>query len=168
MGLMELLKKPLRKVRNKWRDRRNRPVLLYPHRDQRRGTLTVGEGTLLGRGIEIDCTGTVEIGRHCVVSDGVKILTHSHDFNSGWVEDITLEKGIKITHVRIGDNVSIGAEAMIMPKVKFVGDNSVIGARSVVTKPVGEGEIWAGNPARKIGERPRGERRSERDQPVQP
>jgi acetyltransferase-like isoleucine patch superfamily enzyme len=112
----------------------------------------------MSRGIEIDCTGNVEIGEHCVLSEGVKIYSHTHDFNEGWVADITREKGIRTNSITIGDNVSIGTEAMILPQAGVIEDNAVIGARAVVTKPIGRCEFWAGNPARKIGERPQPER----------
>ena len=59
--------------------------------------------------------------------------------------------------MRIGDNVWIGAGAIILPGVT-VGDGSVIGAGSVVTKDVPGGVVAAGNPCRvlrEIGERDR-------------
>ena len=59
--------------------------------------------------------------------------------------------------VHIGDNVWIGAGAIILPGVT-VGDGSVIGAGSVVTKDVPGGVVAAGNPCRvlrEIGERDR-------------
>lgn len=59
--------------------------------------------------------------------------------------------------VRIGNNCWIGACAVILPGVT-VGDNTVIGAGSVVTKDIPEGCVAVGNPARvlrKVGERDR-------------
>jgi serine acetyltransferase len=54
--------------------------------------------------------------------------------------------------IRIGNDVWIGDRAMILPGVS-IGDGAVIGGGSVVTKSVEPYEIWAGNPAKKIGER---------------
>ncbi|MEG1845930.1 MAG: sugar O-acetyltransferase [Oscillospiraceae bacterium] len=57
--------------------------------------------------------------------------------------------------VHIGNNVWIGAGAIILPGVN-IGDNSVIGAGSVVTKDVPENVVAVGNPCkvlRKISER---------------
>ena len=48
----------------------------------------------------------------------------------------------------VGDNVSIGACAVILPGVTL-GNGCKIGAGSVVTKDVPEGETWFGNPAAK-------------------
>ena len=59
--------------------------------------------------------------------------------------------------ISFGDNVWIGAGAILLPGVT-VGDGSVIGAGSVVTKDVPGGVVAAGNPCRvlrEIGERDR-------------
>lgn len=59
--------------------------------------------------------------------------------------------------VRIGRNCWIGSGALIMPGVT-IGDNSVIGAGSVVTKDIPENVVAVGNPCRvlrKIGEKDR-------------
>ena len=49
--------------------------------------------------------------------------------------------------VNIGNNVWIGAGAIILPGVS-IGDNSVIGAGSVVTKDIPNNSIAVGNPAK--------------------
>ncbi len=46
----------------------------------------------------------------------------------------------------IGNDVWIGAEALIMPGVQ-IADGAVIASRAEVTKNVGAYEIWGGNPA---------------------
>ena len=46
----------------------------------------------------------------------------------------------------------IGANALILPGVS-IGHNAVIAAGSVVTKDIGEGEVFGGNPARFIKRR---------------
>ncbi len=57
--------------------------------------------------------------------------------------------------VRIGNNVWIGAGAIVLPGVT-IGENSVIGAGSVVTKDIPENVVAVGNPCRVL--RPIGER----------
>lgn len=49
----------------------------------------------------------------------------------------------------VEDGVSIGANATILPGIR-IGKGAKIGAGAVVTKDVPPGEIWVGNPARKI------------------
>lgn len=47
----------------------------------------------------------------------------------------------------IGKRVFIGGHSIILKGVT-IGDDSVIGAGSVVTKNIPSGEVWAGNPAK--------------------
>lgn len=49
----------------------------------------------------------------------------------------------------IEDNVFIGARCIILKGVT-IGENSIVGAGSVVTKSIPANEIWAGNPAKFI------------------
>lgn len=51
--------------------------------------------------------------------------------------------------IHIEDGAFIGGNSIILKGVK-IGKNSVVGAGSVVTRDIPDGEIWAGNPARKI------------------
>ena len=56
------------------------------------------------------------------------------------------------TETIIGNDVWIGAGATVLGG-KIIGNGAVIGAGSVVTKNVGDYEIWAGNPAKFIRKR---------------
>lgn len=55
----------------------------------------------------------------------------------------------RIARVNVGNNVFIGASAVIMPGVT-IGDNAIIGANSTVTKNVPANTVVAGNPAKII------------------
>lgn len=124
----------------------------YPHKKNGLvGELKMGENVLLSLDVCIDLSGNVEIGDHSIIGNGSKLFTHTHDFLEGYVPDITRERGVKAYNLRIGSNVYIGEEAMVLPQAIEIGDNAIIGARAVLTKNVGPDEIWAGNPARKIG-----------------
>ena len=54
--------------------------------------------------------------------------------------------------VEIGNNCFLGMNTLIVNAVS-IGDNSIVGAGSIVTKDIPAGEIWAGNPARFIRKR---------------
>lgn len=56
--------------------------------------------------------------------------------------------------IRIGDNVTIGAHAVVMAGCT-IGDNAIVAMNAVVTKHtvIGPNEIWGGTPARLIGRR---------------
>lgn len=87
---------------------------------------------------------SVIIGDGVRIGGGVKIYdTDFHEIPKGSHTEI------KVSPVYIGKNVFIGAHAIILKGV-CIGDNSVIGAGSVVTKNIGDNEVWAGSPARFI------------------
>jgi len=113
----------------------------------------MGENSYLSPGVVIDCTGDVEIGRNCILGSRTRIFTHSHVLYEGFVADITKENRVRVQPLRIGDNVVMAMEVMVLGQVDYIGDNAIIGARALLTKNVEPGEIWAGNPARKVGER---------------
>lgn len=89
----------------------------------------------------------IEIGNHVQITQGVKFFNHG----AAWVFREDIPDFDIFGKIRIGDNVYIGNNALIMPGVK-IGDNVIIGAGSVVTKSIDNGKIVAGNPARIIGE----------------
>ena len=62
------------------------------------------------------------------------------------------DQGFTGAPIVIGRDVWIGCHVTILPGVT-IGDKAVIGAGAVVTGAVPGGEIWAGVPAKKIGER---------------
>ena len=100
--------------------------------------------------VHFDNSGDITIGSGVSIHRNVCIFTHEHDHH----RDVPLSgAGVKISSLDIGDDVLIGAGAIILSKVKKIGTGAVIGAGSVLTKDVGEYEIWAGNPAKFIRHR---------------
>ena len=85
----------------------------------------------------------VDIGSQCFIGHGVMFINDL--FQDGGPAGGDQSKW-KSTH--IGNNVSIGSNATILPV--SICDSVVIGAGSVVTKDITEKGIYAGNPARKI------------------
>ena len=78
----------------------------------------------------------VHIGEGSAVSFDAVILTHDH------IRSLYLD-------TRIGKFCQIGARSLIMPGIT-IGDHSIIGAGSVVTKDIPPNSIAVGNPAKVI------------------
>lgn len=102
---------------------------------------TIGAFSFLGK-VKIALHDEVIIGNNVCINDGVVMLTGSHDI----YDPLWRHKKAKIT---IDDYVWVGTEALILPGV-HLGRGCVIGARAVVTKSVGVGEIVVGNPAKPL------------------
>lgn len=85
----------------------------------------------------------VSIGSSCFIGHGVMFINDL--FSSGGPAGGDESKW---KHTVIGDHVSIGSNATILPVT--ICDRVVIGAGAVVTKNITEPGIYAGNPARKI------------------
>jgi acetyltransferase-like isoleucine patch superfamily enzyme len=97
-----------------------------------------------------DCSGDISIGKGVNIHRNVSIFTHEHDHS----KDVPIaESGVITSSLEIGDDVFIGANVTILSQVDKIGTGAVIGAGSVLTKNVGEYEIWAGNPAKFIRHR---------------
>jgi maltose O-acetyltransferase len=86
----------------------------------------------------------VRIGDFTLFGPGVQILTPLHPLDA---EQRRREEYGR--PIEIGDDVWVGAGALILPGVR-VGSRAVIGAGSVVTRDVPEGVFAAGNPCRVI------------------
>ncbi|HIW05689.1 MAG TPA: sugar O-acetyltransferase [Firmicutes bacterium] len=95
----------------------------------------------------------IYIGDNVMIGPNVVIATAGHP-----ILPSLRKKGMQFNiPVFIGNNVWIGAGALVMPGVK-IGDNSVIGAGSVVTRDIPENCVAYGNPCkprRAIGEHDR-------------
>lgn len=95
----------------------------------------------------------IYIGDGCMFAPNVVLATAGHPV------DPTLRRDVYQYNlpIRIGNNVWIGAGAIVLPGVS-IGDNSVIGAGSVVTRDIPANVVAVGNPCRvlrEIGERDR-------------
>ncbi len=111
------------------------------------GAVEIGAKTVLGQECTISAYKRVRIGEQCVIADRAMFI----DFDHGVVEverPIRVQ-GIYTRDVEVGSNVWIGYGACILRGVR-IGDNSIIGTNSVVTKDVPANAVVAGIPARII------------------
>ncbi len=121
------------------------------------GCCTIGDFTLLN-GALIMAEEKIEIGAYCLVSWGVGMA--DSDFHplepaqrlidaqalAPYFKDRPPRPKLKTAPVKIGDNVWIGMNAVILKGVT-IGDNSIVADGAVVTKSIPANTIVAGNPA---------------------
>lgn len=105
----------------------------------------VGARTFVNFGAVLLDVATITIGEDVQVGPNVQFLTPTHPLDPE-VRRAKLEAAEPIT---IGDNVWLGGGVIILPGVS-IGENSVVGAGSVVTKDLPPNVVAVGNPARVI------------------
>lgn len=108
----------------------------------------IQKGCIIGYGSRVQSHSficeNVTIGSHCFIGHNV---TFANDLFHSGRPDPSAESWIAIT---LGDFVTVGSGATILSPLICSG--TVIGAGSVVVKPVTKKGIYAGNPARLIRE----------------
>jgi acetyltransferase-like isoleucine patch superfamily enzyme len=107
------------------------------------GDVTIGSYTRIG----LHCTiiGPVHIGSHVNLAQGITVTALNHNF-----QDTSLridQQGVSTKPTIIGDDVWIGANAVVLPGVT-VGNHAVIAAGAVVTHDVPANTVVGGIPAK--------------------
>ncbi len=141
--------------------------------------VTIGAQAVIGSsgmGYERDADGRLvkfpQLGG-VVIADDVDVAAHA-TVQRGALADTVLRRGAKIgPHVNVGHGVDVGEDVLIAGHAQVgggsrigrgatiwqsaviansvtVGEGAVIGMSAAVRKDVGPGEVWAGNPARKL------------------
>ncbi|WP_157670453.1 sugar O-acetyltransferase [Chitinibacter sp. GC72] len=107
--------------------------------------ISIGRKAFINVNVEIAAAAPISIGHHTLISPNVQIQTATHPVDpterqqwAFWAKPIT-----------IGANVWIGANAIICPGVT-IGDHSVIGAGSVVSRDIPACSLAVGNPAQVV------------------
>lgn len=91
----------------------------------------------------IDAQSEIEIGDHVSIGSHVSIISSSHIYS----DPIKLikDQGIESEKIKIGNNVWIGTQSTILKGVQ-IGDNSIIGANTLVNRDVPPNSIVSGSP----------------------
>ena len=106
--------------------------------------LHIGANVRFDREAFLDTSGDITIGDATFFGFGVKILTGDHPiYNKG----LDRQHVISIRPVFIGAGVFLGSYAIILPG-SVIGDDSVVGAGSIVKGVFPGGTLIAGNPAK--------------------
>jgi len=109
--------------------------------------VTIGNDVSIAAYVHIWGHGGVSIGHRVMIGAHTSITSLTHDYN----EDV-MRFTVVSRPVIIGDDVWIGSNCVVLPGLS-IGDGSVLGAGSVVTKDVEPFSIVSGVPARVIGSR---------------
>jgi acetyltransferase-like isoleucine patch superfamily enzyme len=114
-------------------------------------TLRIGDGTYIGRMVQINAWRNVTIGRHVMISDRVFIsdADHSRDDSE---RPIGLQGDDFIGPVVIEEGSWIGIGAVILPGVT-IGRNAIVAANAVVTRSVPDRTVAGGVPAQVVARR---------------
>jgi acetyltransferase-like isoleucine patch superfamily enzyme len=110
-----------------------------------RGSVRIGDGTIINGKCHLQPTGGIEIGEHVSISTGVWLVTGSHDMEHPHFPQ-------RYEPIRIGDRAWIGARAMILQGVT-VGEGAVVMAGAVVPRDVPAWAVVGGVPATVKGQR---------------
>ena len=111
-------------------------------------SVSIGKGSLLDESTKIICMGqgnSVEIGKECMFAENVELWasdTHSiTDLNGNTINPSR--------PIKIGNHVWLGKGVCVMKGIE-IGDNTILGLGSIVTKNIPSNVIAAGNPAKVV------------------
>ncbi len=110
------------------------------------GTLSVVEHhVVIKNGVRIHTQ--VFIPEYSILEDNSWIGPNAVITNAKYPQSPDVKENLKGAHIK--SNAKIGANSTLLPGI-VIGENSLIGAGSVVTGDIGNGMIYAGNPAQPI------------------
>ena len=106
----------------------------------------IDEGVVIGDNTKIQNNVSlykgVKIGRNVFIGPSVVFTNDMYPISEKWSDDMILKTEIE-------DNVSLGANSTILPGI-IIGEYSLVGAGSVVTKDCKIKGIYIGNPAKLV------------------
>lgn len=107
--------------------------------------IEVGDNVVIHDDVHLDDRGTLTIGDRVSLSDGVHVYSHDHD--------LVDQTAVRTFHTVIEDDARVTYDAMVRAGCR-VGENSVVGARSVVQGDVPAHHVVVGTPARSVRVKP--------------
>lgn len=116
-------------------------LLTMPH-----PIVEIGKWVFVGRNTIIASKNSIKIGDYTSIAPNCYFIDHEHGLSK---DEIILNQKSVLKKITIGKDCFFGTGAIILGGVN-IGDGSIIGAGSVVTKDIPPYQIWAGNPARFI------------------
>ena len=113
--------------------------------------MSVGRNLHLNGGTFIDARGGLTLGNDVLIGPNAVLLTSQHHWSDPSLPIVV--QGHELAPTRIGDDVWIGANAVVLPGLD-IGTGTVVGAGAIVTEDTQPYTIVAGVPARVVGTRP--------------
>ena len=114
-------------------------------------SIILRDRVFVGFGCEFNVRRRVEIGADCLIASGCKFIDHDHGTARRDVPMREQTEGAE-AEIILGNDVWLGVNVVVLKGVR-IGRGAIVAAGAVVTKSVGDFEIWGGIPARKIGDR---------------
>lgn len=111
-----------------------------------KNNFTRGKDVFIGGG-EFFCQGGLIIDDNVIIANDLLVLTSDHVFDIS--DSYPFNNQIRLAPVHIKTGVWIGSRVTILPGV-IIGEHSIVGANSVVTKSLEPYGVYVGNPARLI------------------
>ena len=109
-------------------------------------SIRIRDRVFVGRGVEFNIQGGIEIGDDTLIASGCVFVDHDHGRQGQG--PMNRQQSV-IQPIVIARNVWIGANVTVLKGVS-IGEGAVVAAGAVVTKTIPAGEIWGGVPARAI------------------
>ncbi len=107
------------------------------------GRVVIGARTVLSYNTLIQCTSSIEIGEGVGIGQSTAFFDGNHNYRD--IDTPFFDQGFELRPLKIGDHAAILTKCTVL---NDVGDHAVVGANSVVTKPVPAYSVAGGVPAR--------------------
>lgn len=111
--------------------------------------ICIGNDTFIGTGCEFNIRRGITVHDDVLIASGCRFIDHDHGIAAGTL--IRLQPGPE-AEIVVGRGAWIGCNCVVLKGVT-IGEGAVIGAGSVVNRSVPPNEIWAGVPAKAVGNR---------------
>jgi acetyltransferase-like isoleucine patch superfamily enzyme len=112
-------------------------------------SIRIQDEVFIGTGCEFNIRESIDIGKGALIASGCRFVDHDHGILIG--QPMRFQDGPQQAII-IGEDVWIGANVIVLKGVS-IGNGAVVAASAIVTKSILPNEIWAGVPAKKIGQR---------------
>lgn len=109
------------------------------------GRVTVGGGCIFTGMVLVQCTTSIDLAEGAILNQGCLVVDGNHRFRDASTP--FLEQGYDFRPIRIGRGAVIHTNTVV---INNVGDRAVVGANSVVTRPIPPYCLATGTPARVV------------------